>query len=180
MPPPTMFTSSAMSTPSISSTMSTMSTSSTMSTPPNKTVRPPTPLPEFPLAERCAREADLLGYSLSAHPLELLPPEAWAGVTTAERMESLLGKRVTMIGWAIAMKLIRTRKDKRFMKFLSLEDLTGTFEATLFPAAYQRFAHLTIGAGPYRLRGRVENEQGLPSLNVEFLEILKLSGFAEG
>jgi DNA polymerase-3 subunit alpha len=135
-------------------------------------------LPELPLARRCADEADLLGYPLSAHPLELLPREAWEGVLTSEEIESRVGRRVTMIGWAIAMKLIRTRKDKRFMKFLSLEDLHGTFEAILFPEAYQRFAPLTVGRGPFRIGGRVEDDQGVVNLNVAFLEVLPLPGYA--
>ena len=136
-------------------------------------------LAELPLERRCAYETDLLGFPISAHPLQLLPPEIWRGATTADRMEERIGRRVAMIGWAIAMKLIRTRKDQRFMKFLSLEDLSGTFEATLFPAAYQRFAHLTIGRGPFRLRGRVEDGQGIPSLNVMSLELLPLPGFTQ-
>ncbi len=131
-------------------------------------------LPELSLSQRCADEADLLGYSLSAHPLELLPEDVWRGVTPASEIEESVGRNVTVIGWSIAMKLIRTRKDKRFMKFLSLEDLTGTMEITLFPRAYQKFAHQTITKGPYRVRGRVENDQGVPTINATFLETLPL------
>ena len=136
-------------------------------------------LPELPLVQRCAHEADLLGYPLSAHPLELLPQDQWRGVTPASRMEERVGRHVTMIGWAIAMKLIRTRKDKRFMKFLSLEDLTATFEVTLFPKAYQRFAHLTTSRGPFRVVGRIEDDQGIASLNASSLEVLPLPGFTD-
>jgi len=80
-----------------------------------------------------------------------------------------------MIGWMIAQKLIRTRKvPSRFMKFLSMEDLTGTFEVTLFPDTYNKFAPLILTAGPYRLRGRIENDQGVPALNCSHLELLSL------
>ena len=131
-------------------------------------------LPELPLSKRCACEQELLGFTHSCHPLELLPPETWNGVTPASEIENLIGRRVTMIGWMIAQKLIRTRKGTpRFMKFLSMEDLTGTFEVTLFPDQYQRFAHLTITAGPYRIRGRIENDQGVPAINCNFLELLQ-------
>ena len=131
-------------------------------------------LPELPLAERCAHETELLGFPISAHPLELLPAEVWEGVTPAAELEKHLGARVTMIGWAIAMKLIRTRKDKRFMKFLSLEDLSGTFEVTLFPNAYQRFAPLTVGRGPFLVRGRIEDDQGVASLIASHLEVIPM------
>ena len=53
------------------------------------------------------------------------------------------------------------------MKFMSFEDLTGTFEATLFPRTYQRVAPLTLTHGPYLLEGRVENQTGTFSLIVE-------------
>jgi DNA polymerase III alpha subunit len=58
------------------------------------------------------------------------------------------------------------------MKFLSLEDLTGTFEATLFPKCYRRYAGETLTAGPYLLTGRVEEDHGVCSLNVERLEVV--------
>ena len=136
-------------------------------------------LPELPLARRLELEMDLLGFAVSAHPLELLPPEAWRGIAPAARIAELLGKPATMLGWAIAAKRIHTRKDRRIMKFLSLEDLTGVFEATLFPKAYERFAHLTLGHGPYRLKGKVEEGGGTLSLNIYHLERLPLPGFRQ-
>ena len=57
------------------------------------------------------------------------------------------------------------------MKFLSLEDMTGTFEAVLFPRCYERFADTILSAGPYLLEGRVEEDHGVCSLNVGTVEI---------
>ena len=57
------------------------------------------------------------------------------------------------------------------MKFLSLEDLTETFEAVIFPDAYSRYAESTLSMGPYLLEGKVDNETG-HNLIVEKLEIL--------
>jgi len=63
------------------------------------------------------------------------------------------------------------------MKFLSLEDLTGTFEAVIFPKVYYRVVELTMSMGPYLVEGRidkddptnivVENLRVLTSLNVK-------------
>jgi DNA polymerase III alpha subunit len=50
-------------------------------------------------------------------------------------MEKVKGKKVKMIGWYMSSKRIRTKKGD-IMKFLSLEDLTGTYEAVIFPRAY--------------------------------------------
>jgi len=125
---------------------------------------------DLSLKRRRADELELLGYTLSGHPLDLFDTSACA---TARELASLRGRRVTMAGWLIAGKLVRTRGEKRrAMKFLSLEDQTGTFEATLFPDAYARYAPIVGGPGPYRLRGRVEDDLGAVSLVVEHIEPL--------
>jgi DNA polymerase III alpha subunit len=79
------------------------------------------------------------------------------------------GRRVRMRGLAISYKRIPT-KAGAWMKFLSLEDLTGTFEAVLFPAAYARCAEATLGAGPFLVEGRVDLDHGVPSLTVTRIE----------
>ena len=124
------------------------------------------------LEQRVADEIELLGYGVSAHPLELLPDEVWRGTVAARDLRRHVGRRVTMIGWLIASKLVRTHQSREFMKFLSLEDLTDTFEVTLFPRAYRRFAPLTLGVGPFRIRGKVEDDLGALNLVVDHLEIL--------
>jgi DNA polymerase III alpha subunit len=89
-------------------------------------------------------------------------------------MREAVGRRVRMLGWAIASKLVRTRGKGVFMKFLSCEDLTDTFEATLFPEAYQRLAPRTLGPGPYLLAGKIENDQGAVSIVVDDLVVLEI------
>jgi DNA polymerase III alpha subunit len=81
------------------------------------------------------------------------------------------GRRVRMRGLPISYKRIPT-KTGAWMKFLSLEDLAGTFEAVLFPDAYSRFAEATLGPGPLLIEGRVEVDHGVPSLTVDRLEPL--------
>jgi len=129
---------------------------------------------ELSLERCCLEEYRLLGFCVSAHPL-MLVRSVPIDVVPAERIRAFIGKRVRMLGWAIASKLIRTRGKGQFMKFLSCEDLTDTFEATLFPEAYQRFAPLTLGPGPYLLGGKIENDQGAVSIVVETLEVLDIA-----
>jgi DNA polymerase III alpha subunit len=59
------------------------------------------------------------------------------------------------------------------MKFLSLEDLAGTFEAVLFPDVYARHAEIGLGVGPFALEGRVEVDHGVPSLTVSRIATLR-------
>lgn len=44
------------------------------------------------------------------------------------------------------------------MKFLTLEDAAGLFEAILFPKTYQKYGHLLTSHGPYIITGRVQCE----------------------
>ena len=56
------------------------------------------------------------------------------------------------------------------MKFMSLEDPTGTFEVTLFPKTYRRYAPLTLSHGPFLVEGKVEEDHGTYTLVAERLE----------
>ena len=88
-------------------------------------------------------------------------------ITGAADMEKFNGRRIKMIGWYMASKRIRTRKGD-IMKFLSLEDLTGTFEAVIFPNVYSRVAEQTMSMGPYLVEGKVD----MNNLIVDRLELL--------
>ncbi|MBU1275491.1 MAG: hypothetical protein KJ720_08955 [Proteobacteria bacterium] len=52
------------------------------------------------------------------------------------------------------------------MRFL-FENETGLMETTFFPAAYRRFAVMLDWERPYLLEGRVEENFGAVTLNVE-------------
>ena len=58
------------------------------------------------------------------------------------------------------------------MKFLSFEDLTGTFEATLFPDAYAKYASLTLDSAPLEIQGRIEDDMGAVSIIVASMRVL--------
>ena len=75
-----------------------------------------------------------------------------------------------MVGWYMASKRIKTSKGE-IMKFLSLEDMSGTFEAVIFPKAYAQYAELTLSMGPYLVEGKVDAENG-NNIIVEKLEVL--------
>ena len=82
-------------------------------------------------------------------------------------------RRVTMAGWLIAGKMTYVKKPRpRPMKFLSMEDLTATFEVTLFPDAYRRFGRLLRSAGPFLIKGKVEDQYGALTITAAFLDYL--------
>jgi len=79
------------------------------------------------------------------------------------------GRQVTLVGWLIAERRVGL-KGRGCMKFLTLEDPAGVFEAVLFPRAYQEYGHLLTSHGPYFITGNVQDENGYCSLIVERLE----------
>ena len=129
-------------------------------------------LPEYGLRERCRMEEEIFGFMVTRHPLELIEasaPRPGPPLIAAADMARHAGRRVRMRGLAISYKRIPTSAGA-WMKFLSLEDLTGTFEAVLFPDAYARCAEATLGTGPLLLEGRVALDHGVPSLTVTGVE----------
>ncbi len=64
------------------------------------------------------------------------------------------------------------------MEFITLEDTTALYDATLFPAVYRRVCQLLTPDQPYLLRGRVEEEFGVATLTVDDLRRLNDSSAA--
>lgn len=110
----------------------------------------------FPLEEICRIEYETFNYMVTRHPLyfykDLFDDRS---VIKSNEMIKYRGKYVTMIGWYMTSKRIRTKKGD-IMKLLSLEDLYGTFEAVIFPKVYYQCAEQTMSMGPYIVEGIVD------------------------
>jgi DNA polymerase III alpha subunit len=73
---------------------------------------------------------------------------------------------VTLAAWSITGKEVITRSGDS-MEFISFEDETAIFETTFFPKAYQRFCQILDMNRAYLLTGRVQEQYGTVSVNVE-------------
>ncbi len=110
----------------------------------------------FSLEEICRIEYETFNYMITRHPLHFYKNLFDdSSVIKTNEMVKYKGKYVTMIGWYMTSKRIRTKKGD-IMKFLSLEDLYGTFEAVIFPKVYYEYAELTMSMGPYIVEGIVD------------------------
>ncbi len=127
----------------------------------------------FSLEEICKQEYETFGYMVTRHPLHFYKSYVNdKSVTKALEMPLRKGKYVKMIGWYMTSKRIKTRSGE-IMKFLSLEDLTGTFEAVIFPKVYYQYAELTSSMGPYVVEGVID-ENDHTNLIVKKLSVLSL------
>jgi len=130
---------------------------------------------QFSIEEICTAEYEAFSYMVTRHPLDFF--SEWTSnpsVIPAAGMNKFHGKKIKMIGWYMTSKRIKTRKGD-IMKFISLEDLSGTFEAVIFPRTYEQYAEKTLSMGPYLLEGRVDADNG-NNLIVEKLELLTSTG----
>ena len=112
----------------------------------------------YSAAEICRNEYEAFGYMITRHPLNFF--SEWLNdsrIVKAKDMNKNRGRNARMIGWYMTSKRIRTKRGD-IMKFLSLEDLTGTFEAVIFPKVYYRVAELTMSMGPYLVEGRIDKD----------------------
>lgn len=110
----------------------------------------------FSVEEMCKAEFETFGYMVTRHPLHFFQEFVNdKSITKAIELPKKIGKYVKMIGWFMTSKRVKTSKGE-IMKFLSLEDLTGTFEAVIFPDVYQNCAEMTLSMGPYLIEGTVD------------------------
>jgi len=115
------------------------------------------------------QEIDTLGMLVSRHPLTLYRPILdRIKVVTAVQMDNHVGRTVTMAGWWITGKSVKTKHGEP-MEFVTFEDTTATFETTFFPRAYARFCRKLDRNRPCLLRGKVEEEFGVATLNVQWV-----------
>lgn len=128
----------------------------------------------FSVEEICKTEYETFDYMITRHPLYFYRSETEKpDVVKAKDLEKYRGKNVKLIGWYMTSKRIKTRKGE-IMKFLSLEDTTGTFEAVIFPREYEKYAEQTMSMGPYIITGKVD-ENDATNVVVSSLSILSIA-----
>lgn len=134
--------------------------------------------------ELLAMEAEALGLTASCHPFELIADvAAAAGAVPAARLPEHVDRTVRVAGWVVTDRRVRVRASApaspaaapapaRYMKFLMLEDRSGSVEVTVFPRAYARVGHRLVGAGPFLVTGRVRDDHGALTLDARDVQRL--------
>ncbi len=126
--------------------------------------------PEFPDENSCQRlryEFDVLGFLCSQHPMSIYADAVKKmNVVKAKKLPECVGQFVRIAGLLITGKIVHTRHGDP-MEFLTFEDETGLVETTFFPKAYRRFCAILDRSRPFILYGKVEEDFGAVTLNVE-------------
>lgn len=107
--------------------------------------------------ERLAYEKELLGVYVSAHPLQQMAVDL-SGVITCfcgELDESYAGKQVVLAGNVARVNPITTKKGER-MAFVTLEDLQGQCDLTVFPKTWETTKDLLQVDKVVLVRGKAE------------------------
>ena len=123
----------------------------------------------LPALETCSvedvyDELELLGFPVTNSMFDLLQTD-FRGEVMAKDLINNVGRQVRMVGNYIATKHVRTVR-KEIMNFGTFTDIKGDFfDTTHFPPSLR--AHPFKGAGVYLILGRVVEEFGFPSLEVD-------------
>jgi len=115
-------------------------------------------------ARRVSAELELIGLSLTDHPLALAEDDLVArGVTFARDLAALPDRaRVRVVGVRERAQTPRTRSGKRTC-FLTLEDATGLLDVVVFEDALNRSGETIVKHRAYLVDGTLQNncERGL-------------------
>ena len=122
------------------------------------------PVLEYSPVEDAYDEIELLGFPVSISLFDLLQTN-FRGEIMAQELIRYLGRKVRMVGRMVTIKYVRTTK-KEIMHFGTFIDDTGNFFDTVhFPDSLKNYPFK--GPGIYLILGRVVEEFGFPSLEVE-------------
>jgi DNA-directed DNA polymerase III PolC len=119
-----------------------------------KTV-PPVRRTEPDRLQKLRDEMELLGFTVSGHPVELFPEVAWETYCPVGEVRNHAGRRVTTCGLVVAQRL-HHQSDGRAMKFISISDRTDILECEIFADAYRRCGGMLARWPVVEVTGRVE------------------------
>jgi DNA polymerase-3 subunit alpha len=120
-------------------------------------VEPVPVTPEWDDDQRLGFEKEVLGFYISGHPLARYRGvvESMGITPTSELASCGPGARVLLFGQVAALKETATKSGNR-MAFVTLEDMDGSVEVTIFPEPYRAAAEVLRGREPLLVRGRLD------------------------
>ena len=109
--------------------------------------------------ETLAKEREMIGHYLSAHPLDdykiIINHMCKTQLTELENLEALKGQEIAVAGMVVSVQNLITKTGKPWGKFV-LEDYNGTHEFALFSRDYENFRKYLFSDYFLFVRGRVQ------------------------
>ena len=119
---------------------------------------------ETTIIEDVYDEIELIGFSVTIPDFELLKTD-FRGEILATNLMDYIGKKVKMVGSYVTTKYVRTKR-KEIMNFGTWFDSEGNFfDTTHFPQSLVKYPFK--GGGVYLILGKIVEEFGFPSIEVE-------------
>ena len=122
-------------------------------------------------------EIELLGFPVTYSYFDLLETK-FRGDILAHEMAGCVGKTIRMLGLLVTIKYVRTIK-KEWMHFGTFIDVNGRFFDTVhFPKTVTQYPFR--GDGVYLVKGKIVEEFGFPSMNVDQMAKMPLKADPRG
>lgn len=143
-----------------------------------ETFRMPAEVPrisDYTVEQKIRFEQEILGFVVHQHPLTLYQ-DILSGeyIIPSHRLNEFSNQKVNLAGRYVISRRTKTSKDE-FMKFLTLEDLHGTFEVVLFPETYKKYGMQLVSKGPFIVHGTVKLQYGSVALVCNKIQTLSLT-----
>jgi DNA polymerase III alpha subunit len=105
--------------------------------------------------ERLQAEWDLLGFTASAHPLDLFDDILWASYCPLNRAGFYVGQEITVCGLVVEQR-IHHQVTGEPMKFLTIADKTDISSTDLFADTYRSYGLATVRYPVLEVTAKVE------------------------
>ena len=137
-----------------------------------------TPAPEWTPDEKLKMEASVIGFYLSAHPLDRYEKslERLRTMSYAEIVKSVAKVGSLRVKMGVTVSSVKERLSKKGSKyaFVSASDVSGSFEFTVFSDGLSRYRELLKSEKPLLLTINAEKEEGseYPRMILQHVEYL--------
>ena len=128
----------------------------------------------FSEAELLAFEKELLGFYVTAHPLDPYRPALenpkFTKVHALEEMDDRA--TVTVAGLLDAVEKKFTKSSGKPCAFLALEDLTGKVEVRVWSEAFEKYSPLLVTGKVVQVTGRLDKRDDKPAVTATEIKVL--------
>lgn len=130
------------------------------------------------LLQKLQDEQELLGYTVTGHPLDLHPRIAWQTYCPIADLHRYSNQTVTVCGLIIVSRT-HLQQNGQPMKFISICDYTGIVECEIFAAAYRIYGLNTVRYPVVQVTAEVKPFDNLAGYTLEVMRVEKTCAVRE-